>query len=243
MTEMTDMCNGGHDTWLTRVTQIERHLNLPRMNYFSKTSGKAMTSCLKSKFDRFWLDKIKTPKIGTDGLDHNKLRTYKNLKASFTREPYLDLIRNRNQRSFLSRLRVSSHNLAIERGRYTRPVTPIEQRFCTYCKPTTTRPSPPGTPPTPPWCTAPRRTSTTAQADTEFHFLLECPMFEIERNCLFGKMSSIEPDFTLLKKEEKFVKLLGPTNVQMAKLSKKLIKIMFEARNKLDLGQTINQFE
>ena len=138
MTEMTDMCNGGHDTWLTRVTQIERHLNLPRMNYFSKTSGKAMTSCLKSKFDRFWLDKIKTPKIGTDGLDHNKLRTYKNLKASFTREPYLDLIRNRNQQSFLSRLRVSSHNLAIERGRYTRPVTPIEQRFCTYCKPPTT---------------------------------------------------------------------------------------------------------
>ena len=72
-----------------------------------------MTSLLKSKFDRFWLDKIKTPKIGTDGLDHNKLRTYKNLKASFTREPYLDLIRNRNQRSFITMLCVSSHNLAI----------------------------------------------------------------------------------------------------------------------------------
>ena len=56
-------------------------------------------------------------------------------------------------------------------------------------------------------------------------------------------MSSIEPDFKLLTKEEKFVKLLGPTNVQMAKLSNKLIKIMVEARNKLDLGQTINQFE
>ena len=150
MTEMTDMCNGGHDTWLTRVTQIERQLNLPRINHFSKTSGKAMTSLLKSKFDRFWLDKIKTPKIGTDGLDHNKLRTYKNLKASFTREPYLDLIRNRNQRSFITRLRVSSHNLAIERGRYTRPVTPIEQRICTYCKPLTSHPPLPCPPPTPP---------------------------------------------------------------------------------------------
>ena len=56
-------------------------------------------------------------------------------------------------------------------------------------------------------------------------------------------MSSIESDFKLRTKEEKFVKLLCPTNVQMAKLSNKLIKIMFESRNKLDLGQTINQFE
>ena len=153
------------------------------------------------------------------------------------------MIRHRNQRSFLSRLRVSSHNLAIERGRYTRPVTPIEQRICTYCKPPTAQPSPPCTPPTPPWCSAPRRTATTAQADTEFHFLLDCPIFEIERNCLFGKMSSIEPDFKLLTKEEKFIKLLCPTKVQMAKLSNKLIKIMFESRNKLDLGQTINHYE
>ena len=56
-------------------------------------------------------------------------------------------------------------------------------------------------------------------------------------------MSSIEPDFKHLTKEEKFVKLLCPTKVQMAKLSNKLIKIMFESRNKLDLGQTINHYE
>ena len=56
-------------------------------------------------------------------------------------------------------------------------------------------------------------------------------------------MSSIEPDFQSLIGNDKFVKLLCPTNAQMAKLSNKLIKVMFEARNKLDLGESINQFE
>ena len=36
------------------------------------------------------------------------------------------------RRSF-TKLRVSSHRLAIETGRYTRPITPRSQRFCNHC--------------------------------------------------------------------------------------------------------------
>ena len=243
MTEMSVMCEGGHDTWLTRVNKIEKFLNLPKLRRFTKSTGKQLSSVLKSKFDIHWLGKVKTPKLGPDNIDHNKLRTYRTFKASFTREPYMDLVRNRNQRSFLTRLRVSSHNLAIERGRYTRPITPIDQRTCSYCKPPPTHPPPPCTPAAPPWCPPPRGTSSTHQPDTDFHFLLECPTFNVESNCLLGKMSSIEPDFPSLIGNDKFVKLLCPTDAQMAKLSNKLIKVMFEARNKLDLGESINQFE
>ena len=186
MTEMADMCEGGHDTWLTRVTKIEKLLNLPTIRS-TKFSGKKITASLKSKFDVHWLDKINQIKLGPDDLDHTKLRTYKTFKASFTREPYLDLIRNRNQRSFLSRLRVSSHNLAIERGRYTRPITPIGQRTCSFCVPRTPQPAPPCS--APPWWTQPPRlTSSSEQKDDEFHFLLKCPIFNIERNCFLGKM-------------------------------------------------------
>ena len=54
MTEMTEMADQGHDSWLTRVTQMESLLKLPRTLQFSKTSGKKISSILKSKFDRIW---------------------------------------------------------------------------------------------------------------------------------------------------------------------------------------------
>ena len=231
MTEMSEMSDRGHDSWLTRVVKIENILKIPRIYGPIKSAGKKLTSFLKSKFDRFWLDKVNESKIGLDNIDHNKLRTYKCYKASFTREPYLDLVRNRNQRSYLTRLRVSSHNLAIERGRHTRPVTPLAQRICKYCKPPDPPdpPSRPCTSPTTPWSQTPRTRSLIAQVDNEQHFLMSCPIFSVERNCIFGKMSSIEPNFRTLGDKDKFVKLLCPTSPQMAKLSNKLIKIMFES--------------
>ena len=227
MTEMEDMAMTGQDCWLTRVRQFEGLLNIPRHLKFNKTSGKHLTSILKSKFDRHWIDKINEIKTaGTDTTDHNKLRTYKTLKSSFTREPYIALVRNRNQRSNLTRLRVSAHNLAIESGRKTRPVTPIEQRICLYCKPETTNQPTTGQP-------------QTSSLDTEFHFLVQCQYFAIKRNCLFGKMSSIVQGFNNLSDELKFVKLMTPTSPKATKLVNKFIKTMVEIRNKIDTGQPI----
>ena len=232
MTEMAQMSDMGQDCWLTRVNNIEKLLKIPKTYGPIKTRGKKLTNILKGKFDRFWLDKITELKIGTDNNDHNKLRTYKSFKASFTREPYLDLVRNRNQRSFLTRLRVSSHNLAIERGRYTRPATPVNLRTCKYCKPSPTAPG-----------TSSSRSPGSPQIDTELHFLNQCPAFENERNCVFEKIEQIDPNFSQLNEQEKFCKLLCPINAQIAKLSNKLIKIMFKSRNRIDLGQQINNYE
>ena len=57
MTEMSVMCEGGHDTWLTRVNKIEKFLNLPKLRRFTKSTGKQLSSVLKSKFDIHWLGK------------------------------------------------------------------------------------------------------------------------------------------------------------------------------------------
>ena len=175
--------------------------------------------CLRAKA---LTNEIKT--TGSDSTDHNKLRTYKLLKSSFTSEPYITLVRNRNQRSNLTRLRVSAHNLAIESGRKTWPVTPIEQIICLYCKPETNNQ------------TTSDRTQTTL-LDDEFHFLIKCQHFALKRNCLFGKMSSIVQGFNNLSDELKFVKLLTSTSPRAAKLANKFIKIMFEKRNKIDNDQ------
>jgi hypothetical protein len=34
---------------------------------------------------------------------------------------------------FLSKIRLSTHSLAIETGRYNKPFTPAEERYCKYC--------------------------------------------------------------------------------------------------------------
>ena len=132
--EMENLKSKNCDSWLTRVDKIEKLLNIPQNIFYNKVSGKKLLVILKSKFDSIFLAKINEVKISSsDQLDHNKLRTYNTLKSSFTREPYIDLVRNRNQRCFLSRLHVSSHNLRVELGCYTRPITPLTQRTCLYC--------------------------------------------------------------------------------------------------------------
>ena len=144
MTEMRQMAGVDQDCWLTRVQKMEKLLGLPSI-YLSKSSGKLLKSRLKEKFEVFWLNKINDAKLGPDGINHNKLRTYSKIKTSFSREAYLDLVRNRNQRTWLTRLRTSAHTLAIEKGRYCGK--PIEQRICTYCTPSAAAQAPPAQPP------------------------------------------------------------------------------------------------
>ena len=58
---------------------------------------------------------------------------YAQLKSEFLAEPYLDHIKVPSHRSSVTRLRISAHNLFIERGRYERPLIPRELRWCTFC--------------------------------------------------------------------------------------------------------------
>ena len=111
-------------------------LKTPKLAAPSKTSGKTILAFLKTLFEKHWHEQITKVKMGRDNKDHNKLRTYSKLKQSFGQEPYIHLVRNRNQRMHL-RLRTSAHNLGIERGRYKN--IPVEKRFCVYCSPSTPR--------------------------------------------------------------------------------------------------------
>ena len=114
MTEMNSLASSGNDSWLTRVQNIENILKIPQNINFSKQVGKRISSLLKSKYDKYYLNKIN--EINFTDPD---MREYKTMKGSFTMETYLTLVRNRNQRKFLSRIRVGSHNLRVEQGRHT----------------------------------------------------------------------------------------------------------------------------
>ena len=167
-----------------------------------------MPICL---FDRFWIDQISSEKIGNDGFDHNKLRFYKKLKSSFTQEPYITNILNKSQRAWLTRYRVSAvPTLGIESGRYTRPVTPVTSRVCKYCS--------------------------SNKLDDEYHAILECDTMSIKRNCFFGKITSMLPDFREMSPENKLLTILCPAKTDLALCVSKYLKIITETRMKLDQG-------
>ena len=206
--------------------------------FFNKVSGKKILKLLQSKFDVFFLDKINETKFtNSNPLDHNKLRTYRTLKSSFTREPYIDLIRNRNQRCFLSRLRTGSHNLRVELGRHTKPTTPFANRTCQYCclRP----PLPAGGPRDPAGPTFTFTVDSLAARhspppDTEFHFLMRCPLFSAERSSVFARYQLENSLFQTLSATDKFKVLLCPTNAICVKLVHRFVKNMFASREKYD---------
>ena len=200
---MGTMADQSQDCWLTRVQKLEKIINIPKLPGPSRTSGKTLLADLQLKFEKFWKIKLNEEKNGPDNINHNKLRTYSTLKNNFGLEPYLGLVQNRSQRIHLTRLRISAHNLNIERGRYKGLA--LEQRVCKYCP-------------------------SEINIDDELHFLTKCKTFLTSRNCLYGKFSSIDPTFENMTENQKFKRLLNPMTSQETKLTNKFIKIMFDWR-------------
>ena len=208
---MQDMKNDPDlDCWYSRVDKIKINLNIRKLYGKSDKVGKTLDKLIKSKFDRFYLDEINLVKIGLDGNDHNKLRLYKTLKGSFKQEPYIYNVKNRNQRAWLSRYRTSAHNLRVETGRYTSPVTPLNLRVCVYC--------------------------TSGECDNETHAILCCDTFKIKRQCFFGRMSALSPDFLSISTEAQLKTLLCPANTEIAKCVSKYLGIISLTRKEIDLG-------
>ena len=108
------------------------------------------------------------------------LRTYVDLKTNFTIAPYLCLVDDFKFRNAISKLRSSSHKLEIERGRHTRPRTPITDRLCPKCE----------------------------VLEDEAHFLTSCDLFTTERDILFSRITTMFSDFQTLANHETFISML-----------------------------------
>ena len=78
---------------------------------------------------------------------------------------YLLVVRDHKLRRWLSKIRLSSHDLCIEKGRHTKPKTKIEDRLCIYCDMTS--------------------------VEDEFHFIMECKLYDNERSALFNNITNI----------------------------------------------------
>ena len=152
-----------------------------------------------------------------NGVNTNKLRFYSTLKASFSREPYFDIANSRSQRSFLTRLRCSAHNLEIEKLRYSKPAVPPSSRICKFC--------------------------TSGLIGDEAHFLMNCDVFNLKRACFMGKMKSIVPTFSNMSECDKLKTILCPKSTAAVKTINKFIKIMFIARDNISEGLAVNNYQ
>ena len=131
-----------------------------------------------------------------------------------------DLVKTRNQRSQLSRLRVSAHRLECELGRYKRPQVPRDQRFCRYCPP---QPGPGG--------------QTVRPVDTECHCLTECQVGQVERLDLYNDISSRNCRFSSLCNADKFKVLVCSTNPTDCKAVNRFLGKQCQMREKIDRGE------
>ena len=105
----------------------------------------------------------------------------------------------------LTKLRTSSHNLEIERGRYVRPRVKPEQRRCVVCN----------------------------VMDDEIHFVTQCHINASERRIFYQKMSSVDPQFTSLNDKEKFIYLMQSNEQETLRWFAKYIYKSFHTRNEL----------
>ena len=90
---------------------------------------------------------------------------------------------NYNRHRYISKYRLSDHNLPIERGRYVKPKIPKELRLCTKCK---------------------------LAMGNEIHVLLECKNIYLKNlnDEFLNEIITICQQFTILQNSEKVIYLL-----------------------------------
>lgn len=139
-----------------------------------------------------------------------KLRTYKLFKTEFKLENYLIMSNNYNHTVSLARLRISSHNLAIETGRYTKPKTPIIDRKCIHCS--------------------------MNEVETEQHFLLSCPLYNEERKGLLETSKQILTNLEHENDDDKFIKIMSSHEPTLLKVLSKFISVCMDKRSKITVN-------
>ena len=132
-------------SWYTSIQTLFKYFSINE-NYALNLKTKLknyLCKKMQSKYDLIWQTELNNDFRGNK-LYGNKLRTYRLFKSRFCLENYL-LQENFRYRHYLTKFRISAHDLEIERGRYKNLT--VSERICKLC----------GT-----------------EVEDEIHFLLQC---------------------------------------------------------------------
>ena len=132
-----------------------------------------------------------------------KLRNCVLSKNEFKFENYLQIIKDFEIRKNVTRLRISAHNLAIEKGRHKRPTKlPLEERTCNICN----------------------------TLEDEIHFLINCQLFCSPRLILFQSLEDIFVDFNKYSDLDKFKIIMSSQDTDLISKLALFIKSCIQIR-------------
>ena len=194
----------GFQTWITRVSELARRYGIDINETASIGSVQFKSICpnmIKQNFVNKWHAEI-------NNRPNTIIETYALYKSQYVSEKYLDMISDPKYRIAVSKLRASSHNLEIERGRYTRPKVNPENRLCPLCY----------------------------VVDNEIHFVVRCRINETLRITLWNEINAIDSGFAYLDDKDKLCYLMSCCDRNVLSWFGKFVYQSFNIRNQKIYG-------
>ncbi len=166
-----DLDHNGQNSWFSSVRHLCTILNLPAdfVKLRKCKFTQLLNSSLRKSYLKLWEKNFKTVMEG-------KLRTYCKIKTSFGSEKYLHIINNFTLRRALAKLRIFTHRLKTETGRYLK--LEVSKRLCNKCD--------------------------LNKIEDEIHFLLECPSTSTDRQVLIDMINNNCNNFQYLNLSDNF---------------------------------------
>ena len=133
----------------------------------------------------------------------SKLKFYQVVFNNFKRCGYTDILKKKTDRSIISRLRLSAHNLAIEKGRHFS--IPTDKRFCNICN--------------------------TQEIEDEFHFLFSCHKYSNHRLTFERNLNSVHGKILNMSYTQKVKLCFNSHCPEVLKITNSFIKKCITSRN------------
>lgn len=164
-----------------------------------KNSSKFKEACSKA-YTQYFEDHITDLRNNPD----TKLSLFAKFKRNHKFETYLNYP---SISRFITKLRLSDHNLPIERGRYTKPKTPRNLRTCSFCN---------------------------IGVGDEFHvlFLCENPDIRTINMIAIKKITEISIQFSQLPKIDQFSYIFQAADLEIIHIISNWFKTIFNIFNK-----------
>ena len=194
----------GDNNWYSKVLTLAKHYNIDVLNSdYCDSTKKNIKKITRQLFVQKWMSDLHNVS------ENPSLRTYNLFKTDFSCEPYLSNINKTKHLIAFTRFRAGSHTLEIERGRYSNPRTPINERLCVKCR----------------------------EIEDEQHFLMRCSMYKQGRIELFDKTATLYSSFQQLSDQEQFIFLMSSTNSKVLSWTGKFIHCSMHLRATYHLQQ------
>ena len=199
--EAYDVVLSGEYDWTNHVTDILNYNGFgyvwtnPRL-YHVNTLIDQLRLRLQDIYIQEWHSSIQS---------NSKLSIYSTLKERYRQKKYLSNVHNFELRRAITKIRICSHKLNIEAGRYSK--IPRDLRFCPFCP---------------------------NEIEDERHFVMDCSRYDDKRTELFTLLSTCSKDFATLCSIDKFKYILGGDNPHCVQVGKYIHDCLYRRTNSVN---------